>query len=130
MQARGFENPEYAIVPNNEVITVGNYIIKADSVCIQWNPASVNGVHFAVIELTAGGSKPGALPTVSTYDESLNRLGTDSLLPPAQRNEVSKARSTFDALLYADYHAAKTGTRPRSIAVSSVVNQAAALATV
>jgi hypothetical protein len=85
--------------------------------------------NFPPIELTASGSKPGVLPTVSTYDEFNRESNSYKPFP--------NGRTTYDALLFADSHAVKPGrwrtasgpktprrafTNPREVAPRSVLN--------
>jgi hypothetical protein len=95
---RGFSNVGYKIIDSGNVQTVGNWVIKPDSVVIAFDLP-----NFPPIELTASGSKPGVLPTVSTYDE-FNR-------EPNSYKPFPNGRTTYDALLFADSHAVKRGRR-------------------
>lgn len=96
---RGLSNVGYRTVSPSEVQTVGNWVIRPDSVVILFDLP-----NFPPIELTASGSRPGALPTVSTYNE-FNR-------EPNSYKPFPNGRTTYDALLFADSHAAKTRRRP------------------
>lgn len=95
---RGFSNVGYRTVNSSDVQTVGNWVIKPDSVVVLFDLP-----NFPPIELTASGSKPGALPTVSTYNE-LNR-------EPNSYKPFPDGRTTYDALLFADSHAVKAKRR-------------------
>lgn len=64
--------------------------------------------NFPPIELTASGSKPGALPTVSTYNE-FNR-------EPNSYKPFPNGRTTYDALLFADSHVGKVHRQPAASA--------------
>jgi hypothetical protein len=91
---RGFSDVGYRTISSGDVQTVGNWVIKPDSVVILFDLP-----NFPPIELTASGSRPGALPTVSTYNE-FNR-------EPNSYKPFPNGRTTYDALLFADSHVAK-----------------------
>jgi hypothetical protein len=95
---RGFSDVRYKTIRPSEVQTVGSWVIKPDSVVISFDLP-----NFPPIELTASGSRPGALPTVSTYNE-FNR-------EPNSYKPFPNGRTTYDALLFADSHAVKAGRR-------------------
>lgn len=96
---RGFPDVGYRTVNSSDVRTVGNWVIKPDSVVVLFDLP-----NFPPIELTASGSKPGALPTVSTYNE-FNR-------EPNSYKPFPNGRTTYDALLFADSHVGKIRRQP------------------
>src|SRR5258708_968513 len=95
---RGISDVGYKIIDSGNVQTIANWVIKPESVVIAFDLP-----NFPPIELTASGSKPGVLPTVSTYNE-FNR-------EPNSYKPFPNGRTTYDALLFADSHAVKPGRR-------------------
>ncbi|HLM83017.1 MAG TPA: hypothetical protein VK302_20640 [Terriglobales bacterium] len=91
---RGFSEVGYEIINPGDVQTVANYVIKPDSVLIAFDLP-----NFPPIELTASGSRPGVLPTISTYNEFNREANSYQPFP--------NGRTTYDALLFADSHATK-----------------------